>query len=145
MEHVVSQLIKKRSEFEGQFIFYQKKLSELEKLINASDLLIKAFNPFFNIEEIQPKRFTGNKHYFKRGESHIMILDTLRKAQEPLRTSEITKELMRKKNLDIEDQTLIDNIQKTILCTLKRQEKSNLIQSVSKDNLNGFSWILCDP
>ena len=74
-----------------------------------------------------------------------MILDTLRKAQEPLRTSEITKELMRKKNLDIEDQTLIDNIQKTILCTLKRQEQSNLIQSVSKDNLNGFSWILCNP
>ncbi len=51
-----------------------------------------------------------------------MILDALRKADKPLKTSEITNILMKKKNLDTENKTLVDKIQKSLLMALKKQE-----------------------
>ena len=68
MEHFVSQLITKRKEFEGEYLFHKKKLATLEELLNASSLLIKALNPLINLEDIKPKRYTGRKRYFKKGE-----------------------------------------------------------------------------
>lgn len=143
MEHVVSQLITKRKELEGEYLFHKKKLATLEELLNATNLLIRAFNPLINLEDIKPKRYTGRKRYFKKGESHKMILDLFRNRQEPMTTTDITKELMRQKKLNYDEQELLDNVQKSVLHTLKNQQKNNLIQSIHKDSLNGFTWELC--
>lgn len=143
MEHIVSQLITKRKEFEGEYLFHKKKLATLEELLNATNLLIRAFNPLINLEEIKPKRYTGRKRYFKKGESHKMILDLFRIKQEPMKTTEITKTLMKKKNLNYDDQEILDNVQKSVLHTLKRMQETKLIQSIHKDSLNGFTWELC--
>ncbi|MDD4855055.1 MAG: hypothetical protein PHQ22_10245 [Sulfuricurvum sp.] len=142
MQHVVSQLISKKEELSGELKFYKTKVQQLEEIISGIDTSIKVFSPDFDIKKIKAKRYTGNKHYFKRGESHVMILDTLRKAKEPMTTSDITIELMRKKKLDHEDRALMDNVQKSLLNTLKKQVKSNLIQSVNKNSLTGFTWEL---
>lgn len=142
MQHVVSQLISKKEELSGELKFYKTKVQQLEEIINGIDTSIKVFSPDFDIKKIKAKRYTGNKHYFKRGESHVMILDTLRKAKEPMTTSDITIELMRKKKLDYENRALMDNVQKSLLNTLKKQVKSNLIQAVNKNSLTGFTWEL---
>ncbi len=149
MQHVVSQLISKKEELSGELKFYKTKIQQLEEVIQSIDISIKVFDPDFDIKKIKAKRYTGNQHYFKRGESHVMILDTLRKANSPLNTNEITVELMKKKNLNHEDQNLVRNIQKSLCGTLKKQVKSNLIQSVNKNSLThcvpygrGFTWEL---
>lgn len=142
MQHVVSQLISKKEELSGELKFYKSKIQQLEEVIQSIDISIKVFDPDFDIKNIKAKRYTGNQHYFKHGESHVMILDTLRKAKEPMTTGDIAIELMRKKKLDYDDRALMDNVQKSLLNTLKKQAKNNLIHSIGKNNMNGFIWEL---
>ena len=141
MQHVVSQLISKKEELSGELKFYKTKIQQLEEIINGIDTSIKVFSPDFDLKNIKAKRYTGNQHYFKRGESHVMILDTLRKAKVPMTTNEITLELMKKKQLDHEDQTLVRNIQKSLCGTLKKQAANKTIQVVGKDSLN-IQWAI---
>lgn len=141
MQHVVSQLITKKEELSGELKFYKSKVQQLEEVIKSIDVSIKVFDPEFDIKTIKAKRYTGNQHYFKRGESHTMILDTLRKAKSPLNTQEITIELMKKKKLDYENQDLVRSIQKTLCGTLKKQADKNIIQEVGRDFF-GTQWAL---
>lgn len=129
MQHVVSQLISKKEELSGELKFYKTKIQQLEEVIQGIDISIKVFDPDFDIKNIKAKRYTGNQHYFNRGESHVMILDTLRKAKVPMTTNEITLELMKKKKLDHEDQDLVRNIQKSLCGTLKKQAANKTIQA----------------
>lgn len=142
MQHVVSQLITKRAELKGELHHHQKRIDQIEELIYGIDLSIQAFDTSIELDQIKAKRFSNREHYFKRGEAHVMILDTLRKAQEPMTTTQITKELMKKKKLDPDNQKIVDAIQKSLLQTLKKQEKGKIIRSISKDSLNGFTWEL---
>ncbi|MCK9472078.1 MAG: hypothetical protein M0Q88_10045 [Bacilli bacterium] len=140
MQHVVSQLITKKEELSGELNFYKTKISQLEEVLNGIDISIKVFDPDFKLCSVKAKRFTGNTHYFKRGESHVLVLDTLRKSQKPMKTHEIVIELMKKKELDYQDLTLVEKVKKTLLTTLKKQEKNNLIKVV--DSSNGFTWAI---
>lgn len=141
MQHVVSQLISKKEELLGELKFYKSKIQQLEEVVKSIDVSINVFDPEFNIKTIKSKRYTENQHYFKRGESHTMVLDVLRKAKSPLNTHDITIELMKKKKLDTEDQNLIRNIQKTLCGTLKKQSDNKLIQEVGRD-FNGIQWAI---
>lgn len=140
MQHVVSQLITKKEELSGELNFYKTKISQLEEVLNGIDISIKVFDPDFKLCSIKAKRFTGNTHYFKRGESHVLVLDILRKSQKPMKTHEIVIELMKRKELDYQDLTLVEKVKKTLLTTLKKQEKNNLIKVV--DSSNGFTWAI---
>ncbi len=141
MQHVVSQLISKKEELSGEMKFYKSKIQQLEEVIKSIDISIKVFDPKFDIKNIKTKRYTGNQNYFKRGESHVMVLDVLRKAKTPLSTNEITIELMKQKKLDYEDQDLVRNIQKSLNGTLKKQAETKTIQIVGKDSLN-IQWAI---
>lgn len=110
MQHVVSQLITKKEELSGELNFYKTKISQLEEILSGIDISIKVFDPDFKLCSVKAKRFTGNTHYFKRGESHVLVLDTLRKSQKPMKTHEIAIELMKKKELDYQDLTLVEKV-----------------------------------
>jgi hypothetical protein len=56
-------------------------------------------------------------------------------------THEITIELMKLKKLDYEDRKLIENIQKSLLTTLKKQAENKTIQAIGKDSLN-IQWAI---
>ena len=142
MQHVVSQLIVKRAELKGELLHHQKRIEQLEEIIYGIDLSIQAFDTSIELDQIKAKRYSNKEHTFKKGEAHVLILDALRKAKNPLTTTQITKELMKKKKLDPEDQKKVDLIQKSLLQTIKKQEKSKLVKMVSKDASSGFTWEL---
>lgn len=143
MQHVVSQLITKKQELTGELKYYKAKVEQLQQVVDSIDISIKAFDPDFDPSKIKPKRYSGKRHYFERGESHRMVLDALRRAGKPLTTGEICRELMKRKGLDTKDKELIDSVQKSLLNTLKRQEENDLLEVIEKDNVNGFTWQLC--
>ena len=133
MQHVVSQLIGKKEQLIGELNFHKSKIVQLEEVLKGIDISIRVFEPDFNLSTVKPKRYTGVVHYFKKGESFTMILDTLRKAQKAMSNLDITVEIMKIKKLDYQDMDLSNKIQRTLLITIKNLEKQNLIKSVGRD------------
>lgn len=133
MQHVVSQLIGKKEQLIGELNFHKSKIVQLEEVLKGIDISIRVFEPDFNLSTVKPKRYTGVVHYFKKGESFTMILDTLRKAQKPISSLNITIEIMKIKKLNYDNVDLLNKIQRALLVTMKNLEKQNLIKSVGKD------------
>lgn len=127
MQHVVSQLLTKRQELAGEFLYYQKKIIELEEQISAIDKSVIIFDPNISPKELKPIRFSGKKRYFSYGEVLILIYDLLREAKEPIATSHIVKEVMKKKELDVNDKELYTGIFGTVRATLNVQKKKNVL------------------
>ena len=140
MQHVVSQLVSKKEELTGELKYCKQRIKDLEEIIKGVDISIKLFDPEYNVKSIKSKRYSPKQHYFKKGESHTLILDTLRKANKPLSTSEIALSVMAEKEFDTEDQNLITNIQKTLSSTLNNQANNNLIRKTHTDNVNNNYW-----
>ena len=140
MQHAVSQLITKKEELQGELKYCKQRIKDLEEFIKGVDTSITLFDPDYNLKSIKVKRYSPNEHHFKRGESHTMILDTLRRANEPLSTNEITLNIMSRKDFDIEDKKLITNIQKTLSKTISTQATNKLIRLTHSDSLNNKYW-----
>ena len=140
MQHVVSQLITKKEELQGELKYCKQRIKDLEEFIRGVDTSIALFDPEYNVKAIKTKRYSPNKHYFKKGESHILILDTLRNADKPLSTSDIAIQILKLKNMDTTDNNLRINVQKTLSSTLKKQVDLKLVRETHTDNLNNKYW-----
>jgi len=127
MQHVVSQLIDKKSELKGELDFYKERIPKLEEVIKSIDISIQAFDPKFDIKAIKARKYSINKRYFKAGEVKTLILDLLREEGDYVPTHIITVELMKKKKLSYQDQSLKTHVQQTILNSLNRLHKENII------------------
>ncbi|MBU1669243.1 hypothetical protein KKC13_12560 [bacterium] len=140
MQHVVSQLITKKEELQGELKYSKQRIKDLEEFIRGVDTSIALFDPEYNVKSIKTKRYSPKQQYFQKGESHTMILDTLRNSDKPLSTSEIAISILKLKDMDIEDKSLRINVQKTLSTTLKKQVSSNLIRETHTDSMNNKYW-----
>ena len=61
--HVLSALIKKRSEIAGEIEYFEKQLKEHRENLISLDKTIHIFDPEYNISSIKNKRYT--KRYKK--------------------------------------------------------------------------------
>lgn len=127
MQHVVSQLVDKRKEIEGEIIYHQKIIKTLSDNLKAIDISIRLFDSNIDLKEIKPKRFSGKQRYFNQGEAMILILDTLRVAKTPMTITSIVREVMTKKKMDIEDKSLTHRIIETLRMTLRTQTQKGVL------------------
>lgn len=135
MQHVVSQLITKKEELTGELNYHKAKMRQLEEVISGLNTSIKVFDPKFDLKSIKPIRYSPNKQYFKRGESHTLVLDSLREEKIAMTSNEITIAVMKKKKLDHKDKNLVGSISKSLQATLNTQSKNKIIQKTN----NGMS------
>lgn len=126
--HVISALTKKRAELLGEIQHYQELLKSSKENLTHIDKTIKMFDENYNIESIKPKR-VYKERYFKNGEAKILLLDILREANKALSISQISQLIAKKK--EINESELI-HLEKSILSSLKTQEKNKLIQQKDK-------------
>ena len=127
MQHVVSQLIEKKRELQGEVNSYKGRIDVLTKVINSIDVSIQVFKPDFDPTTIKAKKFSINSRYFENGEPFKKILDLLREKNDYLSTHDITVELMKSKKYDYTDRALKNKIQKSLLQTLRNQLNKGLI------------------
>lgn len=140
MQHVVSQLIDKRKELEGEAIFYQEKLEALTEQIRAIDTSILLFEPEFSPKGLKFKRFSPHERYFKRGEAMILMFDILRRNGKAMSTSELTDEIMDINGFDSDDREFRGRIRETIRVTLHNQEKKGMLVCDNTISDNEVYW-----
>ncbi|WP_457747809.1 hypothetical protein [Sulfurimonas sp.] len=132
--HVMSALIKKRSELSGEIEHYEKLLKECRENLASIDKTIHIFDENYDLRTIKSKRVVRNS-YFSSGEATKMVLDVLRTTDKPLKTDEISDIIASKKSLILEGKDKV-NFQKSILYALNTNEKRGLVATIGKDGLS---------
>ncbi len=56
MQHVVSQLVSKKEELQGELKYRKQRIKDLEEFIRSVDTSIALFDPEYNVKAIKTKR-----------------------------------------------------------------------------------------
>ena len=130
--HVISALIKKRSELSGEIEHYEKLLKEYRENLTSIDKTIHIFDDSYDLRTIKSKRIVRNS-YFASGEATKMVLDVLRTAVKPIKTDNLIDILADKKSLVFQDSKERYSFSKTVSVTLNSIHKKGLIKKVDKE------------
>lgn len=101
--HVISALSKKRAELSGDIERLQRELSDKIAALEKLDATLLLFDPSYEIASIKPKAFRPPADWSKRGEMTRIILGIMRKASEPLTSSDIAAQLIVERALERTD------------------------------------------
>ncbi len=131
--HVISALVSKRSELLGEIQHHEALIKEYKHNLIAIDKTIHIFDDNYDLRTIKSKRVHKNR-YFETGEAKVLILDTLRELNEPIKTDDLSVIISDKKGL-ILDSYQQKTFNKSIIGVLGTLEKSELIERTGKDGL----------
>ena len=132
--HVISALVKKRSELRGDIIHYKELITRLDKDLSTIDATIRIFEPDYNLSSIKPTNKHRNK-FFETGEAKVLILDTLRELDKPTKTDDLAHIIATKKSLEFSSEREQRPFNKSIINVLGTLENNDLIERVGKDGL----------
>ncbi len=137
--HVISALVKLKSEMEGQFRDYQKKSEKIYNDLTAINKTIKICNPNYELEKVRIKKIYKKNRYFERYECQRLILDVLKEHDTPITSSVISKRLKEMKNITITTTLEKNSFSKNINNSLKVLKSNNLIEQVGIEELS-YTW-----
>lgn len=128
---------------------YEAKITKLRSDLSALETTICLFDG--NCSETLHKLNNGAKRVsaqrrdcrFEKGELKKLVLSILRTSSTPLKTDQITKDIMKAKNMALDNEREFTNVQKIILYQLKKSEDENLTFRAGKEGLN-FLWKIKD-
>ncbi|HRN87860.1 hypothetical protein [Hyphomicrobium sp.] len=101
--HVITALSRKRAELSGDIERLQRELSDKVSALEKLDATLLLFDPEYEIASIRPKAFRPPDDWSKRGEMTRIILGIMRKASEPLTSSDIAAQLIVERALERTD------------------------------------------
>jgi hypothetical protein len=127
--HVISALVKRRSELAGEIEFTQQRITQMVADLESLDKAIRLFDGDYKVEAIRPKGFRPPSDWANRGEMSRLILDILRQAAEPLTTQDIARELIVSRALDVNDKKLLRLMTKRAGVALRGQRDNGLVRS----------------
>jgi hypothetical protein len=98
--HVITALSRKRAELSGDIERMQRELTAAIASLEKLDATLLLFDPDYEIASIKPRAFRPPDDWSKRGEMTRIILGILRKAAEPLTSSDIAAQLIVERALE---------------------------------------------
>jgi len=132
--HVISALVLKRSELLGEIKHYESLVKEHKENLSTIDKTIHLFDSSYDLRTIKSKRVLRDR-YFKNGEAVVLLLDTLRKLNRPVKTNELTEIIASKKDLILESDYEKATFQKAIVASLSRTVDNGLVERVGRDGV----------
>jgi|HubBroStandDraft_1064217.scaffolds.fasta_scaffold00040_17 hypothetical protein len=88
--HVGSALVAKRAELSGEMIAAEKRIAQLRADLGSIDGALRVFDPSISAARIKPVRKRTGPPSLPQGQGNRIIMDTLRRAGEPLTPHETT-------------------------------------------------------
>ena len=128
--HVVTALIAKRAEIDGEIERAEKQLRCPRDALEHIDETLRLFAPDAMPELIRPKVNTPRADWAAHGEQTRRALDILRRANgQKLSTREITLRVMRERGLDTSRAKLVLAVTRRMNNALRRQRKLGVVDS----------------
>jgi len=99
--HVLSGLIRKRSELSGLALYHDRQRKQALDQLAAIDKSLKVFDPTIDLQAIKSKRVSHRNRFFLNGEGSRLVLEVLRDNPGGLDTGAIVDEIVRRKEIDL--------------------------------------------
>ncbi len=129
-EHVLSGLVRKRSEIAGQIEHTQQALRKLVTDLDSIDAAIRLFDPDADIVAIKPRQYPP-RHAAFRGEMMRHVMGCLRLAKKPITTREIAMVVMKARGLNPEDAELLVTIRKRVGACIWKLKQAGTVKEVA--------------
>lgn len=126
--HVVSALVKKRTELTGQIEHTQTQLRQLIIDLDNLDATIRLFVPDIDLEDIKPKPMPP-RHAAYKGEISRLVLTMLRQSEKPLTTKDLVLHVMAEKGLNTADKCTVRLMSKRVGACLRHWRTKGVINS----------------
>ncbi|MGE4396307.1 MAG: hypothetical protein AB7D34_02490 [Sulfurimonas sp.] len=124
--HVISALVKKRSELLGDIRYYEKIIKETKENLTSIDKTIHIFDENYNLSSVKAKN-THDNRYFKAGEATTTLLDVLRGSKSALSFVEIVDKVIEKRDMVLNEHDL-KAVRKSLSVTLNSLLKKGLVR-----------------
>lgn len=141
MDHVTSNLVRKRAEIAGQLELCREQASVYEQQIHHLDQVLAMFGHDVTVKPIKPT-YKRQQGYFSKGELVRLVLDCLR-LHGPCDRDTVLAYVMEKKGFANEDRINRSDLQHKISKTLKRKEQQGVTQREGESP--GERWSLRQP
>lgn len=133
---VINALVAKRAELAGELAAAEKRIARLRANLDSLDGAIRVFDPSINVARISPIVRRKTTPLLPQGQGARIILDTLRRAGEPLSPRQIAESIASVRGLDA-DPDAMDRLTQRIRNTLARQEGHGVVCEAAG---NGKVW-----
>lgn len=121
-ENVISGLIRKHAEIEGEIMSLNKKLRALSEQKAAIALSLKTFDPNYTHRLLPPIRPKSKSRIFPHGTFARGVLEVMRDASCPLTVREITHRLLAKYGIELSDTADVNFILEKVRKDLHRRK-----------------------
>ncbi|MCE1175758.1 MAG: hypothetical protein LWW76_01380 [Burkholderiales bacterium] len=138
--HIVSGLVTKRAEIDGQIISRLAEIKDLKQVLHHLDRTIKVFSPEFDLRTIRATRTNTRNALFAHGEAQRFVLGVMREHGKAMTSRQMTDAIIKCKGFEIETNT-VALIQKNILNVLRRLERKGVVM-LSDSNDGILHWCI---
>jgi len=121
----------KRAELAGLLEHHQAKVRQLLISLDAVDQALRLFKPDIELDDIKPKPLPP-RHAAYKGEVSRIVLATLRNAERPCTTQELTMHVMAERGMNTADKRLVKIVGKRVGACLRHHRSRGLIRSVNE-------------
>ena len=133
--HIVSGLVTKRAEIDGQIIARLTEIKDLKQVLHHIDRTIKVFSPEFDLRTIRATRTNTRNALFQHGEAQRLVLGVMREHGEAMTSRQIADAIIDSKDFEALSST-ITQVQKDVSNILRRLERKGVV--VLSDSNDGI-------
>ena len=124
--HIVSGLVTKRAEIDGQIISRLAEIKDLKQILHHLDRTIKVFSPEFDLRTIRATRTNTRNALFAHSEAQRLILGVMRECGEAMTSRQIADAIIEHKGFEVTIHT-VTQVQKNVLNVLRRLERKGVV------------------
>lgn len=133
--HIISGLVTKRAEIDGQIISRLAEIKDLKQILLHLDRTIKVFSPEFDLRTIRATRTNTRNTLFAHGEAQRLVLGMMREYGDCMTSRQIADAIIERKGFETTIHT-VTQIQKNVLNVLRRLERKGVV--VLSDSNDGI-------
>ncbi len=136
--HVITGLLKKRSELMGEAQLLREKMAETSNAIDSVDHVLRSFGYVGDLDGMRPR--SNRVVYFHRNELRRFLIDELRNADAPLSARDLAEKIIGLEGKDARDRTLRNDMVKRVGKSLKLLRQQGVAVSVGRNG--DLAWSL---
>lgn len=140
-DHTIVALVARRAELAGEMNTLQTRLNQIHADLSSLDDVIKQFDPDYQLATIRP-RYRKQVSPGEVASISRAVLDTLRRAGEPMTAKAVAQAIMTERGLNLTDRALVRSMAKRVDMALRYQRTNGMVEESESELLLPVRWKL---